>query len=65
MSKSVIYKEAAFLISRIVSLEIVAPLCGEEGTAMDKPPWCSKTTGHLYTAIACNNSRKSRRNLSF
>ena len=48
-----------------MSLEIVAPRCGKEGAAMDKPQWCSKSTGNFCATIACNNSRKSRRNLSF
>ena len=59
-----IYKAAALPILRILSLEVVAPPCGEEGAAMDKPPCCSKGTGH-FCAAACSNSRKARRNHSF
>ena len=49
LSKSVIYKEAALPIPPIVSPEILAPPCVEEGAAMDKPPWCSKSTGHFLS----------------
>ena len=48
VAQSVIYKESALPIPRIISLQIVAPPCGEEDAAMDKPPWCTKSTGQCW-----------------